>query len=135
MITATSNAEAHQRAVRCRPLAFYIGRLEAFHAVLGLVAPGQPRFGEVKLRVEDPPDHWEAALYAAYRRLGSALSRLTMEQREILRGATMDLSRNPPTHTIVPDPADPEYQLARSMAYRQIIAALDVRQVASSWLM
>jgi len=135
MFPASSPVGARGASGHFRPLAFYIGRLEAFHAVLGLVAPGQPRFGEIRLKIDDSPEHWEAALYAAYRRLGSALSRLTMEQRELLRGATMDMSRNPPTHTIVPDPHDPEYQLARSMAYRQIIAALDVREVSSSWLM
>ncbi|QHJ00922.1 hypothetical protein GT347_24780 [Xylophilus rhododendri] len=127
---ATSRREA---VTRPNPRGYYVGRIEAFHAVLDLVAPGQPRFGELDLHDKSPQD-WESALYAVHRRLGSAISRLTMEQRETLRGAAMDLSRNPPTHTRVEDPRDPDYCLARSRAFREIIGALDIRQTAG-WMM
>lgn len=116
-------------------LDYYVGRIEAFHAVLDLTAPWQPRFGELKLSEEDCLDLWVAAMYNAHRSLGSALSRLTMEQREVLREATMDLSRNPPTHPYIADPQNPIYRFARSVAYREIIAALEIRTRAPDWVM
>lgn len=116
------------------PPAFYVGRLVAFHSVLNLTSPGQPRFGELKLRPDDDQAQYEAALYAVYRRLGSALSRLSLEQREALRAETMDLARKPPRKARAVGSQDPDYYLALNMAYRQIISALDMRQSASEWL-
>jgi hypothetical protein len=131
---ATMLLDSRADAPEMRPLAYYVGRLEAFHTVLDFAAPGQPAFSDLNLTPDDPIAQWEAALQAVYRRLGSAVSKLTLLQRERLRDAVMEISRRDAQCAPDESPRDPVYQRAILATYRQIIAAIDMRASSEGWL-
>jgi hypothetical protein len=131
---ANSSLDPAYEGPVARPLAYYIGRLEAFHSVLAFAAPGQPGFEDLNLTPDDPLAHWEAALQAVYRRLGSAVSKLNLLQRERLRDSVLEISRRG-TEAVADDATvDPVYLRATHATYRQIIAAIDMRASSEAWL-
>lgn len=131
---ADFSLDAADMGPAARPLAYYIGRLEAFHSVLAFAAPGQPGFGDLHLTPDDPLVQWEAALQAVYRRLGSAVSKLNLLQRERLRDSVMEISRRGAETVADEATLDPVYLRATHATYRQIIAAIDMRASSDAWL-
>jgi len=131
---ATTSLDSRADAPEMRPLSYYVGRLEAFHTVLDFAAPGQPAFCDLNLTPDDPLVRWEAALQAVYRRLGSAVSKLTLLQRERLRDEVLEISRRERNESQGEPQHDPVYLRAIHATYRQIIAAIDMRASSEGWL-
>ena len=126
--------DAISSAQNAEPLAHYVGRLVAFHEVLAFAAPGQPTFDELQLGSDDPLESWAHALADVYRRLGSAISRQSLAERESLREIVMDLMQQEPPALDMTRAAETVYCTALQISYRQIIGALDMRASSEDWL-